>query len=107
MCEEILYLTREDVEAVGVQMPEIIQVLDQTFKEKGEGRYEMPPKPGIHPGQDAFMHAMPAYVPIFKRPGSNGTCQAAARAKTQMTARLLTRAWMMTAGQMDPLFWYR
>lgn len=69
MCEEILYLTREDVEAVGVQMPEIIQVLDQTFKEKGEGRYEMPPKPGIHPGQDSFMHAMPAYVPHLQAAG--------------------------------------
>lgn len=69
MCEEILYLTREDVEAVGVQMPQIIQVLDQTFKEKGEGRYEMPPKPGIHPGQDAFMHAMPAYVPHLQAAG--------------------------------------
>lgn len=69
MCKEILYLTREDVEAVGVQMPEIIQVLDQTFREKGEGRYEMPPKPGIHPGQDAFMHAMPAYVPHLQAAG--------------------------------------
>ncbi|MDZ7761770.1 MAG: ornithine cyclodeaminase family protein [Desulfovermiculus sp.] len=69
MAEKILYLSREDVEAVGVQMSEIIETLDVTFKEKGEGRYEMPPKPGIHPGQDSFMHAMPAYVPHLKAAG--------------------------------------
>jgi len=33
------------------------------FKEKGEGRIEMPPKPGIHTRKDAFIHAMPAYFP--------------------------------------------
>ena len=26
------------------------------------GRVELPPKPGIHPRQDAFIHAMPAYL---------------------------------------------
>ncbi|MFO7803669.1 MAG: ornithine cyclodeaminase family protein, partial [Desulfovermiculus sp.] len=69
MCEEILYLTRKDVEDAGIQMPEIIEALEVTFQEKGEGRYEMPPKPGIHPGQDSFMHAMPAYVPHLQAAG--------------------------------------
>lgn len=63
MTQQIRYLSREDVEATGVQMQEIIAALDTTFKEKGGGRCEMPPKPGIHPGRDSFMHAMPAYVP--------------------------------------------
>ena len=26
------------------------------------GRVELPPKPGIHPREDAFIHAMPAYL---------------------------------------------
>ncbi len=69
MTEQMLYLTREDVEAADVTMREIIQALDETFKEKGEGRYEMPPKPGIHPGKDAFLHAMPAYVPHLQAAG--------------------------------------
>ncbi len=69
MQQNILYLSREDVEATGVQMQEIIEALDKTFQEKGEGRYEMPPKPGIHPGKDSFMHAMPAYVPHFGAAG--------------------------------------
>ena len=43
-----LYLSRKDVEEVGLAMSEIIDALDSMFKEKGEGRVEMPPKPGIH-----------------------------------------------------------
>ncbi len=39
------------------------------FREKGEGRVEMPPKPGIHPRPDAFIHAMPAYIPSMEAAG--------------------------------------
>jgi ornithine cyclodeaminase/alanine dehydrogenase len=39
------------------------------FKEKGEGRVEMPPKPGIHTRKDAFIHAMPAYIPSLRSAG--------------------------------------
>jgi ornithine cyclodeaminase/alanine dehydrogenase len=39
------------------------------FKEKGEGRVEMPPKPGIHTRKDAFIHAMPAYIPSLESAG--------------------------------------
>jgi ornithine cyclodeaminase/alanine dehydrogenase len=60
---EILYLSRGDVEAIGLSMAEIISGLEKMFVEKGRGEVEMPPKPGIHPRQDAFIHAMPAYVP--------------------------------------------
>jgi ornithine cyclodeaminase/alanine dehydrogenase len=66
---KILYLSREDVEAVDVSMDEIIQAITRMFEEKGEGRVEMPPKPGIHPRPDAFIHAMPAYIPSL---GSSG-----------------------------------
>jgi len=44
-------------------MEEIIQALDKAFREKGLGKVEMPPKPGIHTMPDAFIHAMPASVP--------------------------------------------
>jgi ornithine cyclodeaminase/alanine dehydrogenase len=38
--------------------------------EKGHGRVEMPPKPGIHPGEgDNFIHAMPAYIPSMNSAG--------------------------------------
>jgi ornithine cyclodeaminase/alanine dehydrogenase len=37
----------------------------------GHGRVEMPPKPGIHPGEGGnnFIHAMPAYIPAMKSAG--------------------------------------
>ena len=66
----VLYLSRADVKAVGLSMAEIIDVLEDAFREKGEGRVEMPPKPGIHPGEgDNFIHAMPAYIPALKSSG--------------------------------------
>lgn len=67
--DTFLYLSRKDVEAVGLSMPEIIDALDNMFKEKGEGRVEMPPKPGIHTRPDAFIHAMPAYIPSLESAG--------------------------------------
>ncbi len=63
MAERILYLSRADVETLGLEMKEIISALEFMFREKGEGRVEMPPKPGIHPRPDSFIHAMPAYIP--------------------------------------------
>jgi ornithine cyclodeaminase/alanine dehydrogenase-like protein (mu-crystallin family) len=60
---KMLYLARADVERVAVPMLDIIQSLEQMFLEKGMGRTEMPPKPGVHPQTDAFIHAMPAYIP--------------------------------------------
>jgi ornithine cyclodeaminase/alanine dehydrogenase-like protein (mu-crystallin family) len=50
--EKMLYLSRKDVE-----------------KEKGLGKIEMPPKPGIHTMPDAFIHAMPAYIPSLGSAG--------------------------------------
>ncbi|MCP4655152.1 MAG: ornithine cyclodeaminase family protein [bacterium] len=67
--DKILYLSRKDVENVGLSMAAIIRALEEMFKEKGEGRCEMPPKPGIHPRQDAFIHAMPAYIPGLEAAG--------------------------------------
>ncbi len=67
---QLLYLSKADVEAIGVTMAEIVESLAVTFRAKGEGRTEMPPKPGIHPGSgDSFIHAMPAYIPDLKSAG--------------------------------------
>ena len=69
MSETVLYLSRDDVEAVNLSMREIIDGLDRMFVEKGEGKVEMPPKPGIHTQPDAFIHAMPAYIPSLESAG--------------------------------------
>ncbi|HSG46196.1 MAG TPA: ornithine cyclodeaminase family protein [Longimicrobiales bacterium] len=58
----LLYLSRGDVEALGLPMSDVIDAVEAAFREKGEGTVEMPPKPGVHPGRDAFIHAMPALL---------------------------------------------
>jgi ornithine cyclodeaminase/alanine dehydrogenase-like protein (mu-crystallin family) len=66
---ELLYLSRADVERAGPDMPAIIMLLELAFREKAAGRVEMPPKPGIHTRPDAFIHAMPAYIPALEAAG--------------------------------------
>ncbi|HEY4689403.1 MAG TPA: hypothetical protein VIK33_08835 [Anaerolineae bacterium] len=41
----LLYLSRADVERVALDMRAIIDLLEAAFKEKGQGRIEMPLKP--------------------------------------------------------------
>ena len=66
----LLYLSQADVVAAGLSMAEIIDALEAAFRAKGEGRTEMPPKPGVHPGGgNNFIHAMPAYIPDLKSAG--------------------------------------
>jgi len=66
---QLLYLSRADVEAVNIDMPTIIRLLEEMFRDKGLGKVEMPPKPGIHTRPDAFIHAMPAYIPSLHSAG--------------------------------------
>jgi ornithine cyclodeaminase/alanine dehydrogenase-like protein (mu-crystallin family) len=63
---ELLYLSRADVERAGVTMAEIIRAVEDMFREKGEGRTQMPPKTAVYPGEPgsgAFINAMPALIP--------------------------------------------
>ncbi len=67
---QLLYLSQADVAKVGLTMAEIIESMEKMFRAKGEGRTEMPPKPGIHPGGgNNFIHAMPASIPDLKSAG--------------------------------------
>ena len=66
---QLLYLSREDVKNTRLDMRTIIDLLEKAFMEKGQGRVEMPPKPGIHTMPDAFIHAMPAYIPSMRSAG--------------------------------------
>ena len=65
----LLYLSRQEVERVSLPMRSIISALDGMFVQKGRGLVEMPPKPGIHPRKDSFIHAMPAYIPALESAG--------------------------------------
>jgi ornithine cyclodeaminase/alanine dehydrogenase-like protein (mu-crystallin family) len=50
-------------------MATVIKLLETAFGEKGAGKVEMPPKPGIHTMPDAFIHAMPAFIPSLSSAG--------------------------------------
>lgn len=65
----LLYLSRADIERVNLDMGTIIQLVEAAFREKGAGKVEMPPKPGIHTMPDAFIHAMPAWIPSLRSAG--------------------------------------
>ena len=66
---QILYLSQADVTKVNLDMATVINLLETAFREKGAGKVEMPPKPGIHTMPDAFIHAMPAFIPALKSAG--------------------------------------
>jgi ornithine cyclodeaminase/alanine dehydrogenase-like protein (mu-crystallin family) len=66
---EILYLSRTDVEALDIPVGDVIRVVEAAFREQAQGTVEVPPKPGIHPQTDAFIHAMPAYIPTMQSAG--------------------------------------
>lgn len=63
--DNVLYLSQADVAHAGLGMAETINIVERVFQEKAKGNIEMPPKPGIHPEPDSFIHAMPAYVPAL------------------------------------------
>jgi ornithine cyclodeaminase/alanine dehydrogenase-like protein (mu-crystallin family) len=67
--ETLWYLSRADVERVGLPMTDVIEAVERSFVEKGVGKTQMPPKLGIHPSTDGFSHAMPAYVPALRAAG--------------------------------------
>lgn len=67
--EGILYLSRKDVEDVELSINDVINCIENALKEKYFKRVEMPPKPGIHPREDTFIHAMPAYIPKIDAAG--------------------------------------
>ncbi|MBM3242970.1 ornithine cyclodeaminase family protein [Candidatus Poribacteria bacterium] len=67
--KSLLYLSYENVASVGLLMSEIIDTVEDAFLQKGLGKVEVPPKPGIHTQPDAFIHAMPAYIPELRAAG--------------------------------------
>ncbi len=59
---KVLWLSRKDVEDLGIPVRDVTEVVESGFRLKGEGKVEMPAKIGIHTRKDCFIHAMPAYV---------------------------------------------
>jgi ornithine cyclodeaminase/alanine dehydrogenase len=67
--DTLLYLSRRDIEKLAIPISDVIEVVENAFCEKAAGKTEMPPKPGIHPKENAFIHAMPAYLPGLQAAG--------------------------------------
>ena len=69
--KQVLYLSQAEVAGAGLPMAEIVEAVENGFIEIGKGEVEMPPKPGIHPGEgtDNFIHAMPAFIPAMGSAG--------------------------------------
>lgn len=63
MSHEVRYLTRADVEALGITMDEVIQRTELAFSEKGRGLALMPPKHWIAPDKHRFFSAMSSALP--------------------------------------------
>lgn len=66
---ETLFLSQKDVVDAGMTMREAIEVVSEVLAEHGEKMIENPPKPGIHTRKDAFIHAMPGYLPRKRAAG--------------------------------------
>ncbi|MBF7025532.1 ornithine cyclodeaminase family protein [Staphylococcus kloosii] len=61
--EEMLYLTQDEVIDLNIDREAILKMTKEALIEHGEKNYEMPAKIGVHPYDEVFYHAMPAYIP--------------------------------------------
>lgn len=62
MTASLRYLSNEDVRALMPPMAEVVELVEETLRQHGDGKTQMPAKIDLAPGGDAFVHAMPAYV---------------------------------------------
>jgi alanine dehydrogenase len=58
----LLYLSRDEVRSLLPPIPKRLDLVERAYVAHAAGRVELPPKPGIHPRKDSFIHAMPAYL---------------------------------------------
>lgn len=66
---QVLYLSRQDVESLGLGLLDILNALERVFKEKAAGKTVMPAKHWIERGPDTFYSAMTSYIPSLRAAG--------------------------------------
>ena len=59
---KLLFLSRGEVAGLLPGVHEQLDLVERTYRALAAGRVELPPKPGVHPRKDSFLHAMPAYL---------------------------------------------
>ncbi|HZQ15730.1 MAG TPA: hypothetical protein VFA82_03055 [Gaiellaceae bacterium] len=55
-------LDRDEIRRLLPPIAEQIEIVERVYRALAGGRVELPPKIGVHPRADAFLHAMPAYL---------------------------------------------
>ncbi|RWE82368.1 MAG: ornithine cyclodeaminase family protein [Mesorhizobium sp.] len=65
----VRWLSRNDVAQTNLPFTSALDIIEGTLRDHGNGAFENPPKIGIHPGQDAFIHAMAGWLPRQRRAG--------------------------------------
>jgi ornithine cyclodeaminase/alanine dehydrogenase len=58
----LLFLSRTEVAGLLPDVHEQLDLVEHAYRALAAGRVELPPKPGVHPRKDSFLHAMPAYL---------------------------------------------
>lgn len=58
----MLVLGREELESLELGWHDVVDVLEDAFRQKAAGLVQNPPKPAVRPRPDAFINAMPAYL---------------------------------------------
>ncbi len=58
----VLVLGRDELESLALTWTDIVDVLEDAFRQKSAGLVQNPPKPAVRPRDDAFINAMPAYL---------------------------------------------
>lgn len=62
MTTPLRFVDRETVAASLPPLLEQVELAARVYRSMARGEVEMPPKIGVHPRSDAFLHAMPAYL---------------------------------------------
>jgi len=60
---ELLYLSRDDVAVLDLGLLDVLEAVEESFRQKGLGAAQLPPKSSIAAGEGAFAQAMAAAVP--------------------------------------------
>jgi len=62
MTTKVLWLSAREIDALGVSMARFMDAVEAGFAALGRGEGELPAKMGIHPRENAFIHAMPCHL---------------------------------------------
>jgi alanine dehydrogenase len=62
MSRTLTYLSRDEVAGLLPPVPDQLDLVEETYRRLAAGRVELPPKPGVHPRKNSFIHAMPAFL---------------------------------------------